>query len=152
MRIAVCLLAAVSLVCCPDEGRQVIGCMWCWLGYYIAAASEVTGALSLHTGRMLFNFSRCDAVPVCSAGIVPTDPRKPWDVRAVLARLLDGSRFAEFKERYGTTLVTGFGHLYGNPVGIVANNGILFSEAALKGMCRCPINVLFVNVQVCLPW
>jgi 3-methylcrotonyl-CoA carboxylase beta subunit len=51
----------------------------------------------------------------------------------VLARLLDGSRFAEFKERYGTTLVTGFGHLYGNPVGIVANNGILFSEAALKG-------------------
>ncbi len=67
------------------------------------------------------------------AGVVPADPRKPWDVRAVLARLLDGSRFDEFKKQYGNTLVTGFGKLYGQPVGIVANNGVLFSESALKG-------------------
>ncbi|GMH35178.1 hypothetical protein BSKO_03046 [Bryopsis sp. KO-2023] len=66
-------------------------------------------------------------------GIVPVDARKPWDVRAVLARLLDGSRFHEFKANYGKTLVTGFGELYGCPVGVVANNGILFSEAAVKG-------------------
>lgn len=65
--------------------------------------------------------------------MVPADPRKPWDVRAVLARLLDGSRFDEFKKQYGATLVTGFGKLYGQPVGIVANNGVLFSESALKG-------------------
>ena len=73
-----------------------------------------------------------------SAGVVPADPRKPWDVRAVLARLLDGSRFDEFKKQYGNTLVTGFGKLYGQPVGIVANNGVLFSESALKGKC-CPL-------------
>ena len=69
-----------------------------------------------------------------TAGVVPADPRKPWDVRAVLARLLDGSRFDEFKKQYGSTLVTGFGKLYGQPVGIVANNGVLFSESALKGI------------------
>ena len=67
------------------------------------------------------------------AGVVPADPRKPWDVRAVLARILDGSRFNEFKALYGTTLVTGFGSICGQEVGIVANNGILFSESALKG-------------------
>lgn len=68
-----------------------------------------------------------------TAGIVPADTRKPFDVRAVLARLLDGSRLDEFKKQYGATLVTGFGRLYGQPVGIVANNGVLFSESALKG-------------------
>jgi len=66
-------------------------------------------------------------------GIIPTDTRKPYDVREVIARLVDGSRFDEFKSRYGTTLVTGFARFYGYPVGIVANNGILFSESALKG-------------------
>ena len=55
----------------------------------------------------------------------------------MLARLLDGSRFDEFKKQYGATLVTGFGKLYGQPVGIVANNGVLFSESALKGECQC---------------
>ena len=68
-----------------------------------------------------------------AAGVVPADSKKPWDVRAVLARLLDGSRFDEFKKQYGVTLVTGFGKLYGQPVGIIANNGVLFSESALKG-------------------
>ncbi|MDE1903171.1 MAG: methylcrotonoyl-CoA carboxylase [Alphaproteobacteria bacterium] len=66
-------------------------------------------------------------------GVVPADPRKPYDVRELIARLVDGSEFDEFKPRYGETLVTGFAHLWGYPIGIVANNGILFSESALKG-------------------
>ena len=66
-------------------------------------------------------------------GIVPADVRKPFEVREVIARLVDGSELDEFKPLYGTTLVTGFAHLFGYPVGIVANNGILFSESALKG-------------------
>ncbi|BBA97527.1 putative acyl-CoA carboxylase beta subunit [Actinacidiphila reveromycinica] len=66
-------------------------------------------------------------------GAVPADSRTPYDVREVIARLVDGSRFAEFKAEYGTTLVTGFAHVQGHPVGIVANNGILFAESALKG-------------------
>jgi len=65
-------------------------------------------------------------------GVLPRDLRTPYDVREVLARLVDGSRFHEFKARYGTTLVTGFAHLHGMPVAILANNGILFSESALK--------------------
>jgi 3-methylcrotonyl-CoA carboxylase beta subunit/propionyl-CoA carboxylase len=65
-------------------------------------------------------------------GIVSADIRKPYDVREVVARLTDGSRFDEFKERYGTTLVTGFARLHGFLVGIIANNGVLFSESALK--------------------
>jgi acetyl-CoA carboxylase carboxyltransferase component len=65
-------------------------------------------------------------------GIVNADIRKPYDVREIIARLVDGSRFDEFKARYGATLVTGFARLHGMPVGIVANNGVLFSESALK--------------------
>ncbi|MGY0559773.1 carboxyl transferase domain-containing protein [Luteimonas sp. A277] len=66
-------------------------------------------------------------------GIVPRDTRQPFDIREVIARIVDGSDFQEFKARYGKTLVTGFAHIHGCPVGIVANNGILFSESALKG-------------------
>ncbi len=66
-------------------------------------------------------------------GIIPSDTRKPWEVREVIARLVDGSRFDEFKARFGATLVTGFARLYGVTVGIVANNGILFAESAQKG-------------------
>jgi 3-methylcrotonyl-CoA carboxylase beta subunit len=66
-------------------------------------------------------------------GIVPTDTRKPFEVREVIARIVDGSAFDEFKKLYGETLVCGFARLYGYPVGILANNGILFSESALKG-------------------
>ncbi|PKP84050.1 MAG: methylcrotonoyl-CoA carboxylase [Alphaproteobacteria bacterium HGW-Alphaproteobacteria-2] len=66
-------------------------------------------------------------------GIVPADTRVPYDIREVIARLVDGSRFDEFKPRFGETLVTGFAHIMGCPVGIVANNGILFSESAVKG-------------------
>ena len=66
-------------------------------------------------------------------GVVPVDPRKPFDSREIIARIVDGSEFDEWKIRYGTTLVTGFARIFGMPVGIVANNGILFSESALKG-------------------
>jgi 3-methylcrotonyl-CoA carboxylase beta subunit len=66
-------------------------------------------------------------------GVVPADARKPYDVREVIARLVDGSAFDEFKRLYGATLVCGFAHIFGYPVGIAANNGILFSESALKG-------------------
>ncbi|MGD9735102.1 MAG: carboxyl transferase domain-containing protein [Solirubrobacterales bacterium] len=70
--------------------------------------------------------------PATLCGAVPTDSRTPYDPREILARLLDGSRFHEFKAEYGTTAVCGFGHVYGHPVGVVANQGILFSESALK--------------------
>lgn len=66
-------------------------------------------------------------------GIIPTDLHQPYDVREVIARLVDGSKFHEFKRNYGTTLVTGFARIDGHPVGIIANNGILFSESSLKG-------------------
>ena len=84
-------------------------------------------------------------------GLVPTDLRKPYDVREVIARLVDGSEFDEFKELYGTTLVTGFARLNGYPIGIIANNGILFSESALKGAhfielcCQRGIPLLFLQ-------
>ncbi|RJF69649.1 carboxyl transferase domain-containing protein [Rhodopseudomonas palustris] len=66
-------------------------------------------------------------------GIVPAEQRKPFDVRDIIARVVDGSEFDEFKKLYGTTLVCGFAHIWGFPVGIIANNGILFSESSLKG-------------------
>jgi acetyl-CoA carboxylase carboxyltransferase component len=67
-------------------------------------------------------------------GVIPQDVRRPYDVREVIARLVDGSRFHEFKERYATTMVTGFARIYGYKVGILANNGVLFSESALKSV------------------
>jgi 3-methylcrotonyl-CoA carboxylase beta subunit len=84
-------------------------------------------------------------------GVLPSDPRQPYDVREVIARLTDGSRFSEFKARYGTTLVCGFARMAGFLVGIVANNGILFSESALKAthfiqMCaRRKVPLLFLQ-------
>ena len=73
----------------------------------------------------------CD--PAELHGVVPADLKTPIDVREIIARIVDGSEFDEFKKRYGTTLVCGFAHIYGMPVGIIANNGVLFSESALKG-------------------
>ncbi|MDR3396067.1 MAG: carboxyl transferase domain-containing protein [Pandoraea sp.] len=84
-------------------------------------------------------------------GVIPSDTKKPFDVREVIARLVDGSEFDEFKARYGTTLVCGFAHLWGYPVGIVANNGILFSESAQKGAhfielcCQRKIPLIFLQ-------
>jgi 3-methylcrotonyl-CoA carboxylase beta subunit len=71
--------------------------------------------------------------PASIYGVVPNDTRKPYDVREVIARVVDGSELDEFKQLYGPTLVTGFARIFGYPVGIVANNGVLFSESALKG-------------------
>ena len=65
-------------------------------------------------------------------GVIPADTRKPYDVREVIASIVDGSELDEFKQNYGTTLVTGFAHIHGYPVGVIANNGILFSESSLK--------------------
>ena len=84
-------------------------------------------------------------------GIIPADPRLPFDIREIIARLVDGSEFHEFKALYGTTLVTGFAHIHGYPVGILANNGILFSESALKGThfielcCQRGVPLLFLQ-------
>jgi 3-methylcrotonyl-CoA carboxylase beta subunit len=84
-------------------------------------------------------------------GIVPTDAKKPFDVRDIIARVVDGSEFDEFKARFGSTLVCGFARLYGMPVGIVANNGILFSESAQKGAhfielcCQRKIPLVFLQ-------
>lgn len=83
--------------------------------------------------------------------IIPADTKKPFDIRKIIARIVDGSRFQEFKALYATTLVTGFAHLYNQPVGIIANNGILFSECALKGAhfielcCQRNIPLLFLQ-------
>ncbi|CAN5186186.1 carboxyl transferase domain-containing protein [soil metagenome] len=84
-------------------------------------------------------------------GVIPVDTRKPFDVREVIARVVDGSEFDEFKARYGTTLICGFAHIFGMPVGIIANNGILFSESALKGThfielcCQRKIPLVFLQ-------
>ena len=84
-------------------------------------------------------------------GIVGTDLKKPFDVREVIARIVDGSDFDEFKQLYGPTLVCGFARIFGNPIGIVANNGILFSESAQKGAhfielcCQRKIPLLFLQ-------
>jgi 3-methylcrotonyl-CoA carboxylase beta subunit len=84
-------------------------------------------------------------------GIIPTDPRQPFDVREIIARIVDGSDFHEFKALYGATLVTGFARIHGYRVGILANNGILFSESALKGAhfielcCQRGIPLLFLQ-------
>ena len=84
-------------------------------------------------------------------GVIPTDARKPFDVREIIARIVDGSEFQEFKARFGATLVCGFAHIEGMPVGIVANNGILFSESAQKGAhfielcCQRKIPLVFLQ-------
>jgi 3-methylcrotonyl-CoA carboxylase beta subunit len=84
-------------------------------------------------------------------GVVPADGRKPFDVRDIIARLVDGSEFDEFKKLYGQTLVCGFAHIWGHPVGIIANNGILFSESSLKGAhfielcCQRDIPLVFLQ-------
>lgn len=83
--------------------------------------------------------------------LVPSDPKQPMAMREVLARILDGSRLHEFKPRYGTTLICGFGRMYGNLVGVIANDGILFSESSLKGahfieLC-CQRNIPLVFIQ-----
>ncbi len=84
-------------------------------------------------------------------GVIPTDSRKPFDIREIIIRIVDGSEFDEFKSLYGTTLICGFARVWGYPVGIIANNGILFSESALKGahfieLC-CQRNIPLIFLQ-----
>ncbi|OYY99429.1 MAG: methylcrotonoyl-CoA carboxylase [Polaromonas sp. 28-63-22] len=107
------------------------------------------------SNRLLAQDTHAPAAPKFVAdevyGIVPTDTRKPYDVREIIARIVDGSEFDEFKARFGTTLVTGFAHIEGMPVGIIANNGILFSESAQKGAhfielcCQRKIPLVFLQ-------
>ncbi|MDZ4397017.1 carboxyl transferase domain-containing protein [Hydrogenophaga sp.] len=84
-------------------------------------------------------------------GVIPVDTRKPYDVREIIARIVDGSEFHEFKARFGATLVCGFAHIEGMPIGIVANNGVLFSESAQKGAhfielcCQRKVPLLFLQ-------
>ncbi len=101
----------------------------------LALARRAVGSLGAHSAATLqFETPEEPAYdPAELLGVVPADLRTPYDIREVIARLVDGSRFDEFKARYGETLVTGFAHVNGCPVGIVANNGVLFSEAAQKG-------------------
>ena len=103
----------------------------------------------LHIAREVPRAPLLDAAEL--DGVIPANPRTPFDVREIIARIVDGSAFDEFKARYGATLVTGFARIDGWPVGIVANNGILFSESALKGthfieLC-CQRNVPLVFLQ-----
>jgi acetyl-CoA carboxylase carboxyltransferase component len=101
-----------------------------------------------HFGRIFFNQANAaDEI----YGVVPADTRQPYDVREVIARIVDGSELDEFKQNYGTTLVTGFARIHGLPVGIIANNGVLFSESALKGAhfielcCQRDIPLVFLQ-------
>jgi len=89
--------------------------------------------------------------PADMLGVIPADPKVPYDIREVIARVIDGSDFDEFKARFGTTLVCGFAHIEGIPVGIIANNGVLFSESAVKGAhfvelcCQRKIPLVFLQ-------
>ena len=101
----------------------------------LALARQAVGSLNLGkpatVERMAVEEPLYDPAEI--TGVVPADLRTPYDIREVIARLVDGSRFDEFKARYGETLVTGFAHIWGMPVGIIANNGVLYSESAVKG-------------------
>jgi 3-methylcrotonyl-CoA carboxylase beta subunit len=100
----------------------------------LAIARRIVGNLNrVKTVGLAMREPREPACPVQELdGVIPVDTRKPYDVREVIARLVDASEFDEFKQNYGTTIVTGFAHLHGYPIGIVANNGILYSESARK--------------------
>ena len=116
----------------------------------LAIARSIVGHLNLKPRNLAVSIPpRFD--PASLYGVIPTDTRKPFDIREVIARIVDDSAFDEFKARYGTTLVTGFAQIWGMPVGIIANNGILFSESALKGThfielcCQRKIPLIFLQ-------
>ena len=120
-----------------------------------ALALARTAIASLNRPKLVSQQVRAPQPPTFDAqelhGIVPTDVRKPYDVREIIARVVDGSEFHEFKQRFGATLVCGFGHIEGMPVGILANNGILFSESAQKGAhfielcCQRKVPLIFLQ-------
>jgi 3-methylcrotonyl-CoA carboxylase beta subunit len=119
----------------------------------LAIARNIVGNLNRHKPISLVR--QPSRPPAYSSeelyGIIPSDTKKPYDVREIIARIVDGSDFDEFKARFGTTLVTGFAHMDGYPVGIIANNGVLFSESALKGAhfielcCQRKIPLVFLQ-------
>jgi 3-methylcrotonyl-CoA carboxylase beta subunit len=110
---------------------------------------------NLNRRKAVNHVSQAQAAPKYAAeelyGVIPVDTRKPYDVREIIARIVDGSDFDEFKARFGSTLITGFAHIEGMPVGILANNGILFSESAQKGAhfielcCQRKVPLLFLQ-------
>ena len=104
-------------------------------GHALALARQAVAALGHHTGAAVLRATPEAPLfdPADMFDVVPADLRTPYDIRQVIARLVDGSHFDEFKSRFGETLVTGFARIDGWPVGIIANNGVLFSEAAQKG-------------------
>jgi 3-methylcrotonyl-CoA carboxylase beta subunit len=117
------------------------------LARQIAARLNRAKSVSLDTRPPVDPLFQADEI----YGVVPSDVRKPYDVREVIARVVDGSELDEFKPLYGTTLVTGFARIWGYPVGVIANNGILFSESALKAahfieLC-CQRNIPLVFLQ-----
>ena len=119
----------------------------------LAMARRIVGNLGPHERARTFDLEPCE--PALDAGeleaLVPVDLKQQYDIREIIGRLVDGSEFDEFKARYGTTLVTGFARLHGMQLGIIANNGILFSESALKGAhfvelcCQRKIPLLFLQ-------
>ena len=120
-----------------------------------ALALARTAVKNLNINKPLTLVNAAPMVPKFVAeelyGVIPVDTRKPFDVREIIARIVDASEFDEFKARYGTTLICGFAHIEGMPVGIIANNGILFSESALKGAhfielcCQRKIPLVFLQ-------
>jgi 3-methylcrotonyl-CoA carboxylase beta subunit len=110
-------------------------------GHALGIARRIVASLPEKGDRSIFPSGKIDLSPFSDPkypatdlyGIIPTDARKPFDVREIIARIVDGSDLDEWKARFGTTLVTGFARIHGMPVGILANNGILFSESAQKG-------------------
>lgn len=119
----------------------------------LALARQIIRNLApAHASDVSFVESRLPAFPADDMmGLVPADTKQPYDVRDIIARIVDGSEFDEFKARYGTTLVCGFAHIDGIPVGIIANNGVLFSESSMKGAhfielcCQQKIPLLFLQ-------
>ena len=120
-----------------------------------ALALARTAVANLNTRKQVTQSLRAPEPPKFAAeelyGVIPIDTRKPFDVREIIARIVDASAFDEFKSRFGSTLVCGFAHIEGMPVGIVANNGILFSESAQKGAhfielcCQRKIPLVFLQ-------
>lgn len=116
-------------------------------------AREIIADLNIHKQITLAtNAPEAPLFPVEEIhGIIPVNSKQPYEVREIIARLVDGSRFTEYKEFFGTTLVCGFAHIFGYPVGIIANNGILFSESAQKGChfiqlcCQRRIPLIFLQ-------
>ncbi|NOR61814.1 MAG: methylcrotonoyl-CoA carboxylase [Rhodobacteraceae bacterium] len=122
-------------------------------GHALALARQAVGALNRPEGAAIAR-QRAEPPehsPEEMLGVIPADPKVPYDIREVIARTVDGSEFDEFKARFGTTLVCGFAHIEGIPVGMIANNGVLFSESAVKGAhfvelcCQRKIPLLFLQ-------